>query len=60
MANTKAIMVVHIYGLPVDMDPIFALAEKYGLAIIEDAAEMQISLQELKNTILPGEEKKNV
>ena len=38
--NTKAIMVVHIYGLPVDMDPVFALAEKYNLAIIEDAAEM--------------------
>lgn len=38
--KTKAIMVVHIYGLPVDMDPVFALAEKYHLAIIEDAAEM--------------------
>lgn len=36
----KAIMVVHIYGLPSDMDPILALAEKYGLKIIEDAAEM--------------------
>ena len=33
-------MVVHIYGLPVDMNPILALAEKYGLQIIEDAAEM--------------------
>jgi len=38
-ARTKAIMVVHIYGLPVDMDPTLALAEKYGLMIIEDAAE---------------------
>lgn len=38
--NTKAIMVVHIYGLPVDMDPILALAKKYDLKIIEDAAEM--------------------
>lgn len=37
---TKAIMVVHIYGLPVDMDPILALAQKHGLKIIEDAAEM--------------------
>ena len=37
--KTKAIMVVHIYGLPVDMDPVLALAEKYGLMIIEDAAE---------------------
>lgn len=38
--KTKAIMVVHIYGLPVDMAPLLALAEKYGLQIIEDAAEM--------------------
>jgi perosamine synthetase len=36
----KAIMVVHIYGLPVDMDPVLELAGKYGLKIIEDAAEM--------------------
>lgn len=38
--RTKAIMVVHIYGLPVDMIPILSLASKYGLQIIEDAAEM--------------------
>ena len=38
--RTKAIMVVHVYGLPVDMDPVLALADKYGLQIIEDAAEM--------------------
>ena len=38
--KTKAIMVVHIYGLPCDMDPIVALAKKYNLKIIEDAAEM--------------------
>jgi perosamine synthetase len=37
--RTKAIMVVHIYGLPVDMDPIISLAEEYNLFIIEDAAE---------------------
>jgi perosamine synthetase len=37
--RTKAIMVVHIYGHPVDMDPIIALADRHGLAIIEDAAE---------------------
>jgi len=36
----KAIMVVHIYGLPVDMDPVIEIAKKYGLKIIEDAAEM--------------------
>jgi perosamine synthetase len=38
--RTKAIMVVHIYGLPVDIEPVLNLAEKYGLQIIEDAAEM--------------------
>ena len=37
--RTRAIMPVHIYGHPVDMDPLFALAEKYHLSIIEDAAE---------------------
>ncbi len=37
--KTKAIMVVHIYGLPVDMDPVWALAKKYNLLVIEDAAE---------------------
>lgn len=37
--RTKAIMVVHIYGLPVDMDPVLELAKKYRLAVIEDAAE---------------------
>jgi perosamine synthetase len=39
-ANTKAIMVVHIYGLPVDMEPVLDIARQYGLAVIEDAAEM--------------------
>jgi perosamine synthetase len=38
--KTKAIMTVHIYGHPVDMDPVSALAEKYGLFVIEDAAEV--------------------
>jgi perosamine synthetase len=37
--RTRAIMPVHIYGHPVDMDPLLDLAEKHGLAIIEDAAE---------------------
>ncbi len=35
----KAIMVVHIYGLPVDMAPVLEIAERYGLAVIEDGAE---------------------
>ncbi|WP_188151326.1 DegT/DnrJ/EryC1/StrS family aminotransferase [Teredinibacter waterburyi] len=38
--NTKAIMAVHIYGLPVDMKPLLKLAERHGLTVIEDAAEM--------------------
>ncbi len=38
--RTKAIMVVHIFGLPVDMTPLLALAQKHGLKVIEDAAEM--------------------
>ena len=37
--RTRAIMPVHIYGHPVDMDPIFELARARGLAVIEDAAE---------------------
>ena len=38
-SNTKAIMVVHIYGHPCDMDPIKELANQYNLKIIEDCAE---------------------
>ncbi len=37
--RTRAIMVVHIYGHPVNMDPILDLARRYRLIIIEDAAE---------------------
>jgi perosamine synthetase len=38
--RTRAIMPVHIYGHPVDMDPLINLAQKYNLVIIEDAAEV--------------------
>lgn len=38
-SKTKAIMVVHLYGRVCDMDPIIAIANKYGLQIIEDAAQ---------------------
>lgn len=38
--RTKAIMMVHLYGLPVEVDKILALARKYKLKVIEDAAEM--------------------
>lgn len=37
--RTRAIMAVHIYGHPVDMDPLRRLADAHGLAVIEDAAE---------------------
>lgn len=37
--RTKAIEVVHLYGYPADMDPIIEIAQRHGLAIIEDAAE---------------------
>ena len=38
--QTKAILAVHIYGLPVDLDPILKLCKKYKLYLIEDAAEV--------------------
>lgn len=38
--HTKAILPVHIYGHPVDIDPILKLAKKYNLYVIEDAAEI--------------------
>jgi perosamine synthetase len=38
--RTRAVMAVHIYGLPVDMDPVLEIADRHGLDVIEDAAEM--------------------
>lgn len=37
--RTKAIMPVHLYGQPCDMDPIMEVAQKYNLLIIEDCAQ---------------------
>ncbi|MDD5005786.1 MAG: DegT/DnrJ/EryC1/StrS family aminotransferase [Candidatus Omnitrophica bacterium] len=37
--KTKAILPVHIYGHPCDMDPIRQIAKKYNLYVVEDAAE---------------------
>lgn len=39
-SKTKAIMIVHIYGLSVDLDLVLSIAKKYNLKVIEDAAEM--------------------
>ena len=38
-SRTKAIIAVHLYGQPADLDPILAVTKKHGLALIEDAAQ---------------------
>ena len=38
-ARTRAILPVHLYGRPVDLDPLFELAGEHGLDVVEDAAE---------------------
>ncbi|MGQ9468443.1 MAG: DegT/DnrJ/EryC1/StrS family aminotransferase [Nitrososphaerales archaeon] len=39
--KTKAVMVVHTYCHPVDMDPVLEVAQKHGLYVVEDACEAQ-------------------
>ncbi|MGF1466985.1 MAG: DegT/DnrJ/EryC1/StrS family aminotransferase [Sandaracinaceae bacterium] len=41
--RTKAIMPVHVHGTPCDMDPIRGIAERHGLAIVEDAAQAHLA-----------------
>jgi perosamine synthetase len=38
--KVKAIIPVHLYGHPVDMDPLLEIARRYSLAVVEDAAEV--------------------
>jgi perosamine synthetase len=38
--RTKAILAVHTYGLPVDMDPLMEIATRHGIKVIEDASQM--------------------
>lgn len=48
--NTKAIMVVHLYGQAVEMEKIWAVAKKYNLKVIEDSAQAHGALYKGERT----------
>lgn len=54
-SKTKAIVVVHLYGKPCDMEPILALCKKYNLKLIEDCAQSHGATYKGKNTGTFGE-----
>ncbi len=61
--RTKAIIPVHLYGHPCEMEPIWNIARKYGLSIIEDAAEahgaVYFSHHQFGITLTPSENAAN-
>ena len=46
--KTRAIMPVHLYGQPVDIDPVIKIAKKYNLAVVEDCAQAHGALYKAK------------
>lgn len=53
--RTKALLPVHVHGLPADMDPINEMAKKYNLKVIEDAAQAIGAKYKGRNTGLLGD-----
>jgi perosamine synthetase len=49
-SKTKAIMVVHIHGMPADMDEVMAVANRRGLKVIEDCAQSHATKYKGRNT----------
>ena len=48
-SRTKAIMAVHMYGHPSDLDPILAIAKRHGLMVVEDASQVHGALYKATN-----------
>jgi dTDP-4-amino-4,6-dideoxygalactose transaminase len=48
--RTKAIIIVHLYGRVVEMEPVLSIAKKYGLKVIEDSAQAHGALYKGKRT----------